>query len=319
MDGRLAVLGVDALGEALYRQVLRRPGRPLTVHIGELACTDPAAALALDQLRAQRLVRVAEGGGLTADHPRAALERIVSIEEARVATRRQQLARLRDSIDQFATDHLVGQQLSSSSLPARERVDAAVLPSMHEQLAASSVGPIRRTRIEPALGDLGRYPTTAAQVEAGRELRTLYLASIVDGSADWMQQWATVGERQRVASALPSEFVCFGSDSALATTQWGRTDGDWVILRDPMVVAAFVELFDRLWTAAAPAPTSADTDGLLELMRQGLKDEAIARVLGVSLRTVRRRIAAMMEGYGVETRFQLALKVAERPAPTQTH
>ena len=38
----------------------------------------------------------------------------------------------------------------------------------------------------------------------------------------------------------------------------------------------------------------------------------IARALGVSLRTVRRRVAALMEECGVETRFQLAVKLTER-------
>lgn len=302
---------MDATGEALYRQVLRGPGRTLDAHVGEIGCSMQEGERALEQLRAQRLVRTADDGGLSADHPRAGLERVVSAEEARLATRRQQLARLRDSIDQFATDYRVGQERSSSTPPSRERVDGAVIASMHEQLAASSVGPIRRTRVEAPSRSVADYPTTIAQVEAGREMRTLYVAEAVDASAAWMQRWAEIGEQQRVVPSVPSEFVCFGSDSALATTQWGRSDGDWVVLRDPMVVSAFVELFDRLWASATPAPDGVDTDGMLDLMRQGLKDEAIARVLGVSLRTVRRRVAAMMEGYGVETRFQLALKLAE--------
>ena len=42
----------------------------------------------------------------------------------------------------------------------------------------------------------------------------------------------------------------------------------------------------------------------------GLKDEAIARFLGVGLRTVRRRIAALMSIHGVDTRFQLGAALA---------
>ena len=42
------------------------------------------------------------------------------------------------------------------------------------------------------------------------------------------------------------------------------------------------------------------------------EDEAIARAQGVSLRTVRRRIADLMAEHGVDTRFQLALKLIER-------
>ena len=42
----------------------------------------------------------------------------------------------------------------------------------------------------------------------------------------------------------------------------------------------------------------------------GLKDEAIARFLGLGLRTVRRRIAALMSLHGVDTRFQLGAALA---------
>lgn len=311
MDGRLAVLGVESPGELLYRHVLRSPGQAIGTYIAELALADTEGETAIRQLRAHRLVRVSDDGRVTADHPRAALERVVSIEEARLATRRQDLARLRDSIDQFATDYRVGQELSSSTPPPRERVDPTVLTSMHEQLAASSMGPIRRARTSALSAAPREFPTTTAQLEGGREVRSLYVASGVDAAIEVLQEWRDLGEVQRVVQSVPSDFVCFGQDAALATTQWGRDDGDWVVLRDPMVVAAFIELFDRLWSTAAPAPEGSDTDDLLGLMRQGLKDEAIARVLGVSLRTVRRRIAALMEGYGVETRFQLALKLSD--------
>ncbi len=318
MDGRLTVLGVGTAGEALYRQILRAQGQTLATHIRDLALGDAEAQQALAELRTHRLVRVADDGGLTADHPRASLERVVSVEEARLATRRQDLARLRDTIDQFVTDYRVGQELSAQTPPTRERVDPTVLVSVHEQLAAASVGPIRRTQAVPAVGDPQDHATTAAQVAGGRDLRTLYRADVVDAAADGMRQWAELGEQQRISAHLPSQFVCFGSDAALATTQWGRSEGDWVVLRDPMVVAAFVELFERLWDGAAAAPGAVEgaddsgNDDLLALMQQGLKDEAIARVLGVSLRTVRRRIAGLMQSHGVETRFQLALKVGDR-------
>jgi DNA-binding NarL/FixJ family response regulator len=43
-----------------------------------------------------------------------------------------------------------------------------------------------------------------------------------------------------------------------------------------------------------------------------MKDEAIARYLGVSLRTVRRRVARLMAVNGVDTRFQLGWVLARR-------
>jgi DNA-binding NarL/FixJ family response regulator len=41
----------------------------------------------------------------------------------------------------------------------------------------------------------------------------------------------------------------------------------------------------------------------------GVKDEGIARYLGIGVRTVRRRVAALMDLYNVESRFQLGAAV----------
>ncbi|WP_265445562.1 hypothetical protein [Flexivirga meconopsidis] len=313
MDGRLGVLGVGPQGEQLYRHVLRAPGLTLAAHVAQLGWTDYEAEHAIEQLRARRLVRVTDLGEVVADHPRAALERVVSAEEARLATRRQDLARVRDAIDSFVTDHRVGQEISAVDQPVRERVDRAVLVSVHEHLMASTVGVVRQTLSTVPDRSVEDYPTVRQQLESGREQRTLYLPSALEGDGTWLSDWAALGEQQRVAGQLPSDFVCFGDEVALGSTDWGRTDGDSVVLRDPMVVAAFVALFDRLWAAATPMDATADTSqALVDWMRQGLTDEAIARAMGISLRTVRRRIAALMTDHDVATRFQLALRIAER-------
>ena len=46
---------------------------------------------------------------------------------------------------------------------------------------------------------------------------------------------------------------------------------------------------------------------ILSMLAVGSKDEAIARKLDVSTRTVRRAVAAMMDECGAENRFQLAV------------
>ena len=80
-----------------------------------------------------------------------------------------------------------------------------------------------------------------------------------------------------------------------------------------MIVQAFIQLFDRTFERALPIPADDESDvdaALLRLLAVGLKDEAIGRYLGCSLRTVRRRIAALMARHGAQTRFQLGAAVA---------
>lgn len=303
---RLTALEIGPDGETLYRAVLRQPGSALDRHREDLGWSLAQVSAALDELRVHRLVRVSAETGLIADHPRAALERVVSAQEAQLATRRQELARVRDAIDAFVADYTAGQSLSTTTLPSREQVEVGDVAATYEHLLAASAGEVRCCGLSPA------GPGVATQLASGRVVRWLHSAA--DGPVE-------PGDFElRVAASLPTRFVCFGVDVALSASEWGSPDGDFVVLRDPVVVAAFVELFDRLWATAAPMTTTPDslTSGVLELMRQGLKDEAIARAQGVSLRTVRRRIADLMTEHGVDTRFQLALKLIERDASTDS-
>lgn len=298
---RLSALEIGPDGETLYRAVLRQPGLPSDRHRDALGWSPEQLALALDALRAHRLVRVSPSAGIVADHPRAALERVVSAQEAQLATRRQELARVRDAIDAFVVDYVAGQSVSASSLPSREQVEAADVDATFEHLLAATSGDVR------CCGLLAEGVTLTRELEVGRSIRCLRDAGEGPSSG--------VGVEQRVAGSLPTQFAAFGRDVALSSAEWGSTTGDFVVLRDPVVVSAFVELFERLWVTAAPLAVGEDdqlTGGVLDLMRQGFKDEAIARAQGVSLRTVRRRIAALMDEHGVDTRFQLALRLIER-------
>ncbi|MBP2472602.1 DNA-binding NarL/FixJ family response regulator [Crossiella equi] len=56
----------------------------------------------------------------------------------------------------------------------------------------------------------------------------------------------------------------------------------------------------------------AQTRALLSLMRSGCTDESIARQLGISPRTVLRRIRTLMDRAGCTTRFQLGCHAQRR-------
>jgi DNA-binding NarL/FixJ family response regulator len=65
----------------------------------------------------------------------------------------------------------------------------------------------------------------------------------------------------------------------------------------------------------APGRSTAEDRRIIALLLSGLTDEAIARQLGVSYRTARRRIAALIERLGVHTRFQAGVQAALRESP----
>jgi DNA-binding CsgD family transcriptional regulator len=91
----------------------------------------------------------------------------------------------------------------------------------------------------------------------------------------------------------------------------------YLVVRAPALVAMARDLFEQYWARGAGLPTSRLEDGddvrpVLELLQLGLKDESIARHLGVSLRTVRRRVAMVMDDLGASTRFQAGMEAARR-------
>ncbi|MGL4175881.1 MAG: hypothetical protein ACRCSN_07355, partial [Dermatophilaceae bacterium] len=128
--------------------------------------------------------------------------------------------------------------------------------------------------------------------------------------------WASIGEDQRVVPQTETEFAVFGDTAVVAFAGWDDPAGGYAVIRDPLVIRLYTAYFDIAWKHAIPAPTvSGGASGdprLVELLELGMKDEAIARHLGVSLRTVRRRVATLMAVNGVNTRFQLGSALARR-------
>lgn len=82
---------------------------------------------------------------------------------------------------------------------------------------------------------------------------------------------------------------------------------------------ALQKLFELAWQQATPLGQPV-TDGeltegeraLTRLLAAGMKDEAVARHLGVSLRTLRRRVSDLQERLGAASRFQLGVRAAQR-------
>ena len=108
-------------------------------------------------------------------------------------------------------------------------------------------------------------------------------------------------------------------DRRLALTplslQHGLTEAALVVHASGLL-DALAALFESVWQRAIPVPeliSPADEHRrLLMLLASGLKDEAIARQLGIGERTVRRRIAALADRLGARTRMQLGIQAVRQ-------
>ncbi|MER7703340.1 helix-turn-helix transcriptional regulator [Kitasatospora sp. NPDC097605] len=89
----------------------------------------------------------------------------------------------------------------------------------------------------------------------------------------------------------------------------------YTVVRTPEVVDGVRSLFRATWEtatdladcAAPPPPLTDQSRHILRTLAAGHTDEAGARLLGVSLRTYRRRVAELMTALGATSRFQAGL------------
>jgi hypothetical protein len=100
-----------------------------------------------------------------------------------------------------------------------------------------------------------------------------------------------------------------GTSAALVPEDLGKSDGPRLVLRQSAMIGALTLFFDNLWERAVPVPGievggAAHRRLLLDQLVAGAKDEQIARTLGWSLRTVRRRVAELLGDLGASSRFQ---------------
>ncbi|WP_049569468.1 helix-turn-helix transcriptional regulator [Nonomuraea sp. SBT364] len=96
-----------------------------------------------------------------------------------------------------------------------------------------------------------------------------------------------------------------------------------LVVHPSALLDALVGLFEVLWRAAVPLRLSADAvepeawpqpadKEVLALLAVGLKDDAIARQLGLSPRTVQRRVQAIADRLGARTRFHAGFLAARQ-------
>ncbi|GAA1761964.1 hypothetical protein [Nostocoides vanveenii] len=124
---------------------------------------------------------------------------------------------------------------------------------------------------------------------------------------------ARIGEilplvRATVASAHPTLGNAERLEASLATG----------LITDPAVVALLHDIFGFLWERGRPVAAPADEGtlpgdlevALLRELAAGRTDDAIARRLGMSTRSLSRQLSALLDSHGVQTRFQLGLVAA---------
>jgi DNA-binding CsgD family transcriptional regulator len=199
----------------------------------------------------------------------------------------------------------------------------------------------RSAQREVAVFDTPPYVTDADEgnpieedllLQKGVRYRSLYARAALEfpGGLDLARQLVALGERARVVREVPLKMGLVDDRFAIVPL-WaeGQRMDTALVVHPCSLLWALRALFEQLWEEGTPLRFGHDGDQgddwagrdpdlppdereLLSFAVSGLTDNAMARHLGVSRRTVERRLRRIMERVGASSRAQLGLLAARR-------
>lgn len=166
-------------------------------------------------------------------------------------------------------------------------------------------------------------------LDRGVRVRGLYERAALEDPDDLAQVTRLIGEGEqaRVTANVPVKLAIADAELALLPVDPVAGGAEAAFLVHPCGLLDTMVLFaELLWRYAAPVATGTRSHGpatgdeplapgdrrVLDLLQTGLTDQGIARRLGISERTVGRRIRRLMDAAGAETRFQLGWRAEQR-------
>jgi sugar-specific transcriptional regulator TrmB len=321
----LNVLGLDSCEEDAYRRLVGVPSDSAESLAEAMRTEVSSVVAALSALEEKGLVArsTATPGHFVASPPALALGSLIVQREEEIRRAQLELGRLaeqyRDAITERTVTDVIdvvhGAQAVAQRFAQLQRgASKEVLALVKSSVAVVSA----EDNVDEAVA-LGRGVSYKVVVE--RE------AFDKPGFVDMVAESVRAGERIRVTDSLPLRLVI--ADRSLALLPLASTNrdvgGGALLVHESGLLDSLLHLFDLVWAGANEiVPTESaisehagngidEVDArILTLLLAGLTDQAIGGQLGMSLRTIQRRMAALMETAQATTRFQLGHEAARR-------
>lgn len=324
MDGVEKVTVLDALGldeahTSVYRCVLQQTSASSTEVAEALSMSLPRVRPIVAELERLGLLarQAARSDRFVASPPSMALRPLLLERERGLTRAHEALVELSDLyrrsaeqrsvadvVDVVIGDDAVRQRVAQLQAASTEQVRVLVL---HEVALVSGEENIEEDR---ALARGVRYRVIVENAVLERP-----------GFLTAAREMAQIGEEIRVLPTLPTRMFIADDQMALVPMHSQSEDeGFGALLIHPSgLLDLVISIFEEYWRTAtaflpfAAVPTTEEIDrDLLRLLLLGVTDAAAATQLGISLRTVQRRVADLMETAGVTTRMQLGAEAVRR-------
>lgn len=321
----LKAAGLTSGEETAYLMLVRR---------GSASLPQIARKLGLPEPRARRIVAGLQGKGLVHQTP-PPRERVVAVPpeiavEQLVRRREQDLQQVRASAHRLAAEATARAGARRTAELMEIVQGRASVRRAFDRVQRVATSQVRAFGAPPyADGGGGVNTTEVARLRAGVGYRVVYGVEALEepGFLDEVAPHVRAGEQARVSASVPIKLVIADATLAMLPLAWTSEADDFaaVLVHPCGLLGALVALFESVWAVATPlapvqpgdppvTPGALDGDDLtlLSLLVTGLTDEAVAARLGLSRRTVVRRVGALMALAGVRSRLQLGWVARER-------
>ena len=318
----LSALGLAREEERLYQRLLPLSG-------SEVDVVATGLRIAPDELPGQ-IEGLADRGIVRIERGRVHVLSLSAVVSAYVAREAEAAVRARERLDDIAT--AIPFLAAAATRPGPGEVESVRLLDGEVSTGGNPLQLLTKM-IEESRGDLlwlrpdawglpreaAVAQVVASAIASGRRSRAIYPVRALQEARDVLLARARAGEKVRVIADLPTRMFVLGSTHAVVPEPLGMADEPRILVRQRGLVEALTMLFELMWERAAPVPDMDFGEArpdlrrfLLQQLAAGAKDEQIARTLGLSLRTVRRRVADLLIELGVDNRFQAGVEAVRR-------
>jgi DNA-binding Lrp family transcriptional regulator len=310
----LAGAGVGAGDERVLRALLTRPQATAAELAAMIGQPPDEVAAALDRLSGRGLVARLAGppARYTAADPRTALD--VLIHPAEHALRR-----ARDAVAELTALFHTARTERPSAGPV-EVVTGHEISRAFVWMQQSAVRDVRAFDRPPYVHAAGN-PVEPSILARGVRWRAVYHPDALElpGAVTGIRDLVALGEQARVLAYVPFKMQLVDDRMAIVALDSDSPVARAALVYPSALLEALAIVFESCWQRAIPLDTAAgeaeisDEDRLLlTLLAAGVKDDAIGRQLGLSVRTMRRRVRRLLDLLGTQTRFQAGMEAARR-------
>jgi hypothetical protein len=321
----LEALGLDATASAIYEHLLGNPDDSVPALAREVHCDRAMVEASLSQLIRAGLARVGDRTcGVEPLPPESALARQISIQQRDAIDQVGRLAALRDHVARLERSWRAGHQ---GEVDTRE-IEIIRDPDLIEERLKTLCMDARRRSLSLDCHRPGREfddsDYDAIQVENCKlrmDVRGVYDLALLDNPSvmSYLERVA-MPDDVRLLPRVPLQLRIV-DDVAVMPVDPENMWAGVVLTRSPGIVMCALATFELAWSDATPLarmmPSTANPapgvdPRLPRLLATGIPDDAVARFLGLSSRTVRRQVATLMDDLSVRSRLQLGIALERR-------